>query len=72
MWFGEVRLSWVLDMWGFRPQGHIRVDRSYRQLELWFHDTGVTSGLAVWIQESSTNGWSEKAEESETTQERKT
>lgn len=49
MWFGEVRMSWVLDTWGVRPQWHVRVDRSYRQLELWFHDTGVTSGLAVWI-----------------------
>lgn len=49
MWFGEVRMSWVLDMWGIRPQWHVRVDRSCRQLELWFHDTGVTSGLAVWI-----------------------
>lgn len=75
VWSHVVWGSWVLDMWGFRPQRpqrHVRVDRSRRQLDLWFHNTGVTSGLAGWIQESSTNEWREKAEDGETAQERKT
>lgn len=31
----------------------------------WFPGTGVTFRLAVWVRESSTNVWSEKAEEHE-------
>lgn len=51
---GGVRTSWILDMWGFRPQRHLQVDRSRRQLKFMvsWHRSDIWTGDVV----SSTNG----------------